>query len=287
MTEQEEFLKSKSEVSLQTQKNYRLQYIKWRQALNKDLQNATQEELLSVVKGFTNNPTSEWTYLNLPIMVLRQFNKPIDLLEDRRTELKKERECHTEIYKKEKAKQLPSKKIITDYTKKLFEDKLYFKFIINYLLITYGVRNKDIDIFITDSTNKGLTDRNLMIIRKSEAEWIINDYKTKGKHGIKNIIIKSKPFLEAIKSLPINTWLFTATGTSNHIMNTSLSRIISRNTYNELTEADYFKVLIRDANKSSNTMKLMKLYSDTRGTDIETILAFYDTSEDCEIPDDI
>ena len=34
-------------------------------------------------------------------------------------------------------------------------------------------------------------------------------------------------------------------------------------------------------------MKLMQLYSDTRGTDIETILAFYDTSEDCEIPDDI
>ena len=225
MTEQEEFLKSKSEVSLQTQKNYRLQYIKWRQALNKDLQNSTQEEILSVVKGFTNNPTSEWTYLNLPIMVLRQFNKPIDLLEDRRTELKKERVCHTETYKKEKAKQLPSKKIITDYVKKLFEDKLYFKFIINYLLITYGVRNKDIDIFITDATNKGLTDRNLMIVRKTEAEWIINDYKTKGKHGIKKIVIKSKPFLEAIRTIPLNNWLFTATGTSNHIMNTSLSRI--------------------------------------------------------------
>lgn len=283
MTEQDLFLQSKTDVSVQTQKNYKSQYLKWVSALGKNIQDATQEEILKQVKLFTANPSSEWTFLNVPVMVLKQFNKPINLLDERRNELKQERQCHTEAFKKEKSKALPSKKVIVDYTKTLFESKLYFKFVINYLLITYGVRNKDIDVFITDATNKGLTDRNLLYVKKNEIEWIINDYKTQGTYGVKKITIKSKPFMEAIKALPINTWLF---GGNTHIAPTSLSRIISRNTYDELTEADYFKILIRDANKSSNTTKLIQLYSESRGTAMNTIMEYYDVSENCDIPDD-
>ena len=284
MTEQEAFLQSKMDVSPQTQKNYKAQYIKWVNALGKNIQDATQEEILTKLKIFTDNPSSQFTFLSVPIMVRRQFNKSINLIEERRNELKDERICHTEKYKEEKSKSLPSKKIIVDFTKKLFEGKLYFKFLINYLLITYGVRNKDIDVFITDGTGKKLTDRNLLIVKKNEIEWIRNDYKTVGTYGIKNIKIKSKPFMEAIKAMPINSWLF---GGATHIAPTSLSRIISRNTFDELTEGDYFKILIRDANKSSNTSKLLKLYSDSRGTSITDIIQFYDVSEGCPIPDDI
>jgi len=284
MTEQDLFLQSKTDVSVQTQKNYKSQYLKWVNALGKNIQDATQEEILNQVKLFTSNPSSEWTFLNVPVMVLKQFNKPINLLDERRNVLKQERQCHTEAFKKEKSKALPSKKVIVDYTKTLFENKLYFKFIINYLLITYGVRNKDIDVFIADSTNKNLTDRNILYVKKNEIEWVINDYKTQGTYGVKKIIIKSKPFMEAVKALPINTWLF---GTHTHIAPTSLSRIISRNTYDELTEADYFKILIRDANKSSNTTKLIQLYSESRGTSIINIMEYYDVSENCDIPDDI
>jgi hypothetical protein len=284
MTEQDLFLQTKTDVSIQTQKNYKSQYLKWFSALGKNIQDATQEEILTQVTLFTANPSSEWTYLNVPVMVLKLFNKPINLLDERRNILKQERQCHTEAFKKEKAKALPSKKIIVDYTKTLFENKLYFKFVINYLLITYGVRNKDIDLFITDVINKGLTDRNLLYVKKNEIEWIINDYKTQGTYGVKKITIKSKSFLEAIKALPINTWLF---GVNTHIANTSLSRIISRNTYDELTEGDYFKILIRDANKSSNTTKLIQLYSESRGTSIANIMEYYDVSENCDIPDDI
>tara|TARA_R110000772_G_scaffold191482_1_gene302429 strand:- start:474 stop:1328 length:855 start_codon:yes stop_codon:yes gene_type:complete len=284
MTEQEAFLQSKTEITEQTRKNYTSQYNKWFKALGKNIQDATQEEILSQVKLFTKNPSSEWTFLNVPFMVLRQFNKSINLIEERRNELKLERICHTETYKKEKSKALPSKKIIVDFTKKLFENKQYFKFIVNYLLITYGVRNKDIDVFITDATNKGLTDRNLLYVKKNEIEWVINDYKTAGTYGVKKIIIKSKPIMEAVKGLQINSWLF---GGNTHIAPTSLSRIISRNTFNELTEGDYFKILIRDANKSSNTSKLLKLYSDSRGTSINNIMEYYDVTDDCDIPDEI
>ena len=284
MTEQDLFLQSKTAITEQTLKNYKGQYIKWRTSLGKDIKDASQEEILNQVKIFTANPSSEWTYLNVPIMVLRLFNKSINLIEERRNQLKTERECHTEKYKQEKSKSLPSKKIIVDFTKTLFENKQYFKFIINYLLITYGVRNKDIDVFITDATNKSATDRNLLYVKKNEIEWVINNYKTQGSYGVKKIIIKAKPFIEAVKALPINSWLF---GGNTHIAPTSLSRIISRNTFDELTEGDYFKILIRDANKSSNTSKLLKLYSESRGTSVNNIMEYYDVSENCDIPDNI
>ena len=284
MTEQEAFLQSKTDVSPQTQKNYKAQYLKWRTALGKDIQDATQDEILKKLKIFTDNPSSQFTFSIVPIMVRRQFKKDINLIEERRNELNAERICHIEKYKQEKSATLPSKKIIVDFTKTLFQNNQYFKFIINYLLITYGVRNKDIDVFITDGTGKKLTDRNLLIVKKNEIEWIINDYKTVGTYGIKNIKIKSKPFMEAVKALPINSWLF---GGSTHIAPTSLSTIVARNTYNKLTEGDYFKILIRDANKSSNTSKLLKLYSESRGTSLESIMSNYDVSENCDIPDDL
>ncbi len=284
MTEQDAFLQSKTEITPQTLKNYKGQYIKWRTALGKDIQDASQEDILNQVKKFTANPSSEWTYLNVPIMVLRQFNKDINLIEERRLILKDERNCHNEAYKQEKSATLPSKKIIVDYMKTLFENKQYFKYIINYLLITYGVRNKDIDVFITDATGKGLTDRNLLYVKKNEIEWIRNDYKTSGIYGVKKTIIKAKPFIEAVKALPINSWLF---GGNTHIAYNSLSSIVARNTYNKLTEGDYFKILIRDANDSTNTMKLLELYAFSRGTSVVDIIKFYDTSEKCEMPENI
>ena len=61
-------------------------------------------------------------------------------------------------------------------------------------------------------------------MKSNEVEWRINEYKTLMSYGVKKIIIKSKPFLEAIKSLPLNTWLFT--GTNERLNETGLATTI-------------------------------------------------------------
>jgi len=85
--------------------------------------------------------------------------------------------------------------------------------------------------------------------------------------------------------LPLNTWLLT--GTETGLKDSGLGTTIKRLLYNNLTETDYFKIIMNDINTKPNTTQLLEYYSRTRGTDYATLLKFYDVSKKGEIlPDD-
>jgi len=281
------FIESKSQNAPQTIKNYRVQYRTIRELLKHDITKSSQTDILEVIDQLSNgNPSTEWTYMNLPFMIRELYGKPNDLISKRREELKYLRSSHILEKKEEKSGTLPSMKTIQDYTKGLFKNKDYKRFIVNFLIINYGVRNKDVDCFIVGSP-KDAKDMsiNYLIVKKGSVEWLINDYKTLKNYGPKKIIIKSKPFLEAIKTIPLNTWLLT--GTPTQLNYSSLSTTIKRMLYNKLTEGDYFKIIIDDINTKPNTTSLLEYYSETRGTDFSTLLAYYDLAKRGEVlPDD-
>jgi len=287
MTEIEEFILTKSHNTKQTKKNYETQYKSIRALLDNDINKSSENEILDAVKALSNgNPSNEWTYMNLPFMIRQSKGYKTDLIQKRRDELKILRETHTQTQKAVKNETLPSMKTIQDFTKQLYKNKEYKKYIVNFLIINYGVRNKDIDCFIVSSSKDAKDDTiNYLIVKSNEVEWRINEYKTLQSYGVKKIIIKSKPFLEAIKSLPINTWLLT--GSSAELSDTSLATTIKRLLYNSLTEGDYFKIIMNDINSKPNTTQLLEYYSKTRGTDYSTLLKYYDVSKKGEIiPDD-
>jgi hypothetical protein len=287
MTEIEEFILTKSQNTEQTKKNYRTQYKSIRALLDNDINKSSENEILQAVKTLSNdNVSNEWTYLCLPFMIRQNKGYKTDLIQKRREQLKILRETHTQTQKAVKNETLPSMKTIQDFTKQLYKNKEYKKYIVNFLIINYGVRNKDVDCFIVSSSKDAKDDSiNYLIVKSNEVEWRVNEYKTLQSYGVKKIIIKSKPFMEAIKSLPINAWLFT--GTQERLNETGLATTIKRLLYGtgieHLTEGDYFKIIMSDINTKPNTTQLLEYYSKTRGTDYATLLKYYDVSKKGEI----
>lgn len=287
MTELENFIATKTHNTKQTQKNYISQYKSIRSFLDNDIIKSSEKEIIEAVESLANgNYSNEWTYMNIPFMIRELYKLPTGLIQKRREQLKILRDVHTEEQKEIKKTKLPSMKTIQDFTKQLYKDKDYKRFIVNFLMINYGVRNKDVNVLIVGSPNDANdTAKNYLIVKASQVEWRINDYKTLKTYGVKKIIIKSKPFIEAIKSLPLNTWLLT--GKENRLDDGSLSTAIKRLLYNNLTEADYFKIILIHINTTGNTTRLLEYYSETRGTDFKTLIDFYDLSEKLVIlPDD-
>lgn len=283
MTELEEFVLTKSQNTEQTKRNYRTQYKSIRELLNNDINKSSENEILDAVKTLSNgNPSNEWTYMNLPFMIRQSKGYKTDLIQKRRDELKLLREEHTQNQKAVKNETLPSMKTIQDFTKQLYKNKEYKKFIVNFLIINYGVRNKDVDVFIVSSSKDTKDEtKNYFIVKANEIEWRINNYKTLMSFGVKKVIIKSKPFIEAVKSLTINSWLLT--GSNVPLNDTGLATTIKRLLYNSLTEGDYFKIIMNDINSKPNTTQLLEYYSKIRGTDYATLLKYYDVSKKGEI----
>jgi hypothetical protein len=275
------FVASKA-VSDTTKKNYRDQYERITRLTGKTIVDTGEVELLQAIQTLNpkNNPTSEWTLINLPLMIRRQHNKSIAIFEARRLILQPLMEQHNSKLKKDLHNTLPTKEQLTKFTEDLFNKKKYKEFITNWLILTYGVRNKDIDAFITTATDHKLMKDNTinyLIIKETQVEWIINEYKTLMTFGVKNIIIKNKQFIEAIRQLPLNNWLF-HTKSKEHIKSGGLGTIIIRQLYENMSEADYFKVNMNWINTQHNTTELLERFSRTRGTSLANIMTYYDTT---------
>ena len=286
MTEFQDFIETKNNVTEQTKKNYRTQYKSIVSILGKPILEATEQEIINAVHQLANgNYSSEFTYINVPIMMRVYNGLSNDLLVQRRENLKGLRDFHTATSKVSKQEALPEMKLIQDYIKELFKNKLYKKYIVNYLIANYGVRNKDANAFIVSSAKEAKDEsQNYLIVKKNEVEWRINDYKTLATYGPKKIIIKAKAFMEAINALPLNTYLLT--GTSTKLNETGLGTTIKRMLFNQLTEGDYFKIILNDINSKPNTTQYLQYYSKTRGTNLETIMSYYDVSKKININED-
>jgi len=140
------------------------------------------------------------------------------------------------------------------------------EYIICYILLHYGVRNKDINITFTSLKRDTNKEKNWIWIKpRGKCIYIINDYKTAGVYGSKIIEIDDKEFNRAIR-------MFYRTGERDLIPIQDYGHFIQQATYNKLGEIKYFKVLV--AEFWNDKQKLQSL-SATRGTNIDTILNNY------------
>jgi len=275
MDEIEEVINNRS-LTEQSKKNYRNFYNKIISNLGTTIKNQDEETLIDVIGDISNDKISSLlSYLNIAILVKRQFNKPSNILEETREKYFKLRE---EQEKKPKQLDLPSYNEVKKYINSLTG----VKYIVNYLIFNYGVRNKDVNTFITtrQATKDINTNTNYLIVKLREVEWIRNDYKTFTSHFQQRIIIKAKKFLDEIKKLDLESWLLS--GTNNPIAETSLSNIISRMLYKHngknMTESDYFKLNVNYLQTQPNSYSKIIALGNLRGTDPKTIESYYNVS---------
>lgn len=270
---EDDAINSRDNITDTTKKDYLKKLRKIHTILGKGILKTSNDTIISKLSEEIPNVASRYTYINLPIMVKNYFGYDANLLIEEREQLKLQRDGHTEAKKSDESIVYRDLKCIRREIEHLAQTKDYNKFVINYLLFNYGVRNKDLDVFITnDKTAINSTDNFLLVAPKS-VKWIINDYKTKANYGTKQILIKNATFLKVIKLLPNNSYLLSFDGT--HISSSSLDKFIKTRTIHNLTEGEVFKLILHENRDKKTLEDIKKQFSEWRGTDIATINKFY------------
>jgi hypothetical protein len=217
--------------------------------------------------------SSRLDLLNL-VIVLRTIQElPTEKLKQYRTELSKER-LNNQVSKmsdlKDKLMSLPEfqKELMKSY-----ENGEWAKFIVNYLMMTYGTRNLDVDVNIVKSKKDATDDnQNFLILSKDKVIWVRNKYKTFKTFGQQTHEITDPEFVRAVKKQGVGK-LFTEGQLSNSIRKLLIDK---------MNEARIFKMVIDDAYDKKDTVRINEL-SKSRGTSISTIKSFYNVNAEDEV----
>ena len=271
-----ESILEKKEFSPKTTKVY-LSIIKRLQKLNFKFPKAKAEKIEYLKEFFVEHKmekaSTRLDLLNL-IIVLRTIEElPVEKLKQYRTELAKER-LTNQVGKMQNVKDtLMSLPDYREALMKSYEAGEYKKFIVGYLMSTYGTRNMDCDVIIVKS-KKDMTDdkQNYLILSKNKVEFVRNHYKTVKTFGVQMHEITDPEFVNAVKKHGLGR-LFIEGKMANQ-----LKKIL----INGMNEAKVFKMLIDDAYDKKNTAEINRL-SKSRGTSINTIKSFYDVNAEEQI----
>ena len=148
--------------------------------------------------------------------------------------------------------------------------KVLWHFILNYLILNYGVRNADL-LIVLDNKPKN-DNKNYLSIIKNKVYYIRNNYKTVSTYGKQTHEIEDKKFIKAVKELKKEikkdyTIFNKPLDEIKQISNTLKRHLI-------LSEGDAFKMIIDNFYQLKDTAKINEL-SKTRGTAIPSINSYY------------
>tara|TARA_R110002074_G_scaffold267858_1_gene440036 strand:- start:133 stop:1020 length:888 start_codon:yes stop_codon:yes gene_type:complete len=241
---------------------------------------SNQTTIIKKLKELYSNANTLQLYLNMIILVRRFDDEETDKLIKLRNSLK------DEIVKirKQGLDKLDQKLPSFDYIKTELDNLNGIRYILNYLIINHGLRNKDMNLKMV-KTLPAIPDRteNYILLKPKEVLLNINDYKTEDKYGSKQLRIKDMKFIEELKKLNLkpNDYLF-AKKDKSKITNTStfndkiLNLTIDRYGQNRL-----FKIVIKDLLNNKSFDKLEEL-SNSRGTSLEVLLKSYNLENGIE-----
>jgi hypothetical protein len=229
----------------------------------------TQNTIIKKLEELIDNPNTLALYLNLIILLRRHNKEETDKLIKYRNKL---REKITSL-RKEKLGDIKNKLPKKDELLNKLNEMTGIRYIINYLFMNYGLRNKDINLKKVDKPpdNK----ENYLVLSPTKAELIINDYKTDETFGQKKIVVKDKKFLKELKGLSVKDgdYLISKKDGSKLKISTFNERVKALS-IDKLGETNIFKVLIADLLADKNFPAIEKLV-ETRGTSLSTIMKSY------------
>ena len=270
--EYDKFMESVKDKSQATQKQYRIQYNKLYKLLDKPVNETSENKILEIVKE-QSNVNNQQALLNIGLVVRKLYGLSVKKLEEFREKLKLK--INESIKKKniELKETLPSYDDLIQYTEMLWENSEWIDYVINYLLIYYQVRNEDLDFqIIKRKKDANDTTKNYMWLQSGKVTYIRNRYKTDKTYGKKVNVITNKQFITAIRRVlgcqasELKCGVF--------IPNRSaIAYYIQKATYKQLGESKYVKIVINHFRKNLDKLKEI---SDNRGTDLKTILSYYD-----------
>ena len=265
---------SKKNISQKTQTNYKNYYKRLSALLGgKEIIKSSNKKIIKVLKDDKEIPSSsKLALLNVAIVIKQTHElKTDELIKFRDTGREKLSE---QIATKniELNEELPSLKELNTFMNELYKEKDYDAYLVNYLLINFGVRNMDLDLIITIDKEDVRPGDNYLLVQKSTIKYIRYNYKTAETYGAKVNTIRSQKVMRACLELLGNepNALLLARKNGKRIADNSLNNAVSSKTFDGIGESKYFKIIVRDSGKS------VAILSKNRGTGVATISSNYD-----------
>lgn len=261
-----DYVEKQDKISSQTKKTY----LQTASTLPFSI-NMSQPTIIKKLKELYNNPNTLSLYLNMIILLRRDNNLDFDKLVKLRNDLREE------IILIRKENMSTTKNNLPSYTE--IVDKLNelsgIRYILNYLLITYGLRNKDINLLYVNKLPSDKEDENYLVQTKNSIKLDINDYKTDNTFGNKSITITDNKFKEELNKLNLkpNTYLLPKKNGDKLKLNSFNDKVIAL-TIDGLGETKIFKILVKHLLDKKDFNKLEELVN-TRGTSLATIMKSY------------
>jgi len=256
------------QITENTRRNYGYAYNKLLKITNKNnLSTIQQHDIIRALKEQDIPPMSKNGIISIAIHILNHYNKPTSALDKYRIKI------IDEHYKNKKndttiTDKLVSIKQLKDYTKKLYKDEKYIDFIINTIMIGYGVRNLDLDLIIVKDKSKVNETDNFIYATTKYVVVVINNYKTASSYGKKRFTIYNNQLIRSVNKL---------IGDNDEV---KLINAVDKNAYiqsrtlNGMGEGLVFKSIISELANQNKIDEIKKL-SKTRGTEVGTIFNDY------------
>jgi len=282
MAEYEQFMNSLQNKSDATKKQYRIQYNKLYNLLDKPIAETSEKKIIELLNTIDNKNNSQ-ALLNIALLIRKNNGLSVTLLEKKRKDDKEKLIQAVKEKNIELKDTLPSYEDLVDYMDYLYEKNEWTDYIINYLLINLQVRNQDLDFKIItrkrDATDSKInymwlqaTKNKVVYIRNVYKTAIINNLNGNAGYGQKTNTITDRKFIIALKRILSSQKYGLDSGI--FILNkSSIAYHIAKATYKEMGETKYFKIVV---NHFRNNIDKLKELSENRGTDIKTILTSYD-----------
>lgn len=290
MSELEQFIEMKKSQKRAITESTMKKYIGFYNTLSKHLgdrkiADVSEEEIISIIDKLDISPAGKLNYQNLVTMIKDQHKQSTDKLVKFKEELSNMKDTNTKHKVVQKLITLPTYKQVRDYIDDLYEQADYSRYLVNELIFSYGLRNVDVNLYITDLADYKTVKKaghdlfeyeNWLVLKKSTCELVINRYKTSKSYGTKIIPIKNKKIFEAGNKLKFG-WLIQSMK-SKKVKDDNVHNYLNLMIYNgiKLRESDYFKINILHLQSQPNALHKINELGKTRGTQcLDTLDKYY------------
>jgi hypothetical protein len=271
---------AKPNLSAKTLANYHNLYKRLKEVIgNKDVSSLDNKEIIdkvNEVKGKADKPATpaiKSNLLSLAMTIKQALNLNVDSIKQAIKNTHKEVKSYTAEKNVDLKTALPSLKALTSYTNNLFAEEKWKPYIMNWLMMEMGVRNKDLMLEFGDAKTEINPDKNYLIVNKNSVKYIRGDYKTKDTYGDQKKTITNKKFITAVRNAMETEGdgkYLLSLGGNREIAETSLNKFVSKHTLDNMGQSKIFKVVIDARPKKKEALAA------TRGTALGTVAEHYD-----------
>ena len=271
-TEFDEFVMNLDrQVTPGTMKSYRSQYLIIRANFDKSLKEVSNSEFINYLGNATTkggkqmSTNTKKNLMNLMVMVKKQVNEEeYRELYELREKLRKD----VNVELKEKHENLDIDNIVKyDELVQFLKLQTNTSYIINYILLHYCTRNRDLNLTIAERKDEIPDTGNWLLIDDDKVIFVRNDYKTFGTYGQLIFDIQQKLFIKHVKTL-------FKKGDTKLLKSKTFDKEIRGYTMKGLSETEICKIVIHHFLTSNRYSEVLEI-SKRRGTSLDALLQNY------------